>query len=450
MTVRSRHRARRLVAAVTGGAEAFDPPGGPAASDRVGWFAAVWASLKLAVTGLLSPLWIPIVAGRAAANHRRARDLIDLFPVQLQAIAHHRRPTSPANRVGELPANTRMLIVSDLHRSVAGRLDWPERQGTKALYEHMLDHYGEAGWELCENGDIEDFWMVGGSAYGSAYDALRVAGAALSFFGRDGVLVETYRAHLDRVVANNEGVYRRLRERFVRHGRYHRTIGNHDDPLRRASVAERLRDHLGDVGPVDYLVLRGPDGEMVGIICHGHHTDGWCAPGRDYLGKLSSWFANTLIDVPGLETPEGLPPPSATHQVLAGEAPNRLITVHPTFGVSPNYDSLDEELLFRAMEPHPDGPWLLLGHTHSPVSEPRSRTGRVWRRYLNSGCGVTRDLITAIEWDGTGSEPTARLVAWTYRDDGAGGRVPTRLELCGGTQATLVPRGPDAVAAAAG
>lgn len=432
MTVRSRHRARRLVTAAATWAESLDPPPERVRADRVGPLAAGWAALKLAVTGLLSPLWIPGLLLRAARNHRRARDLIELFPLQLQAIAHRRRPTAPANRVGEVAAETRMLIVSDLHRSVAGRLDWPHRQGTKALYEHVLDHYAAEGWELCENGDIEDLWMVGGSSYGAMYDLLRVGGAALAFFGRDGVLVETYRAHLDRIVANNAATYRRLRSDFVRTGRYHRTIGNHDDALARPGVAQRLRDHLGDVRPVDYLVLRDADGEVVAIVCHGHHTDGWCAPRRDYLGKLSSWFANTLVDVPGIDSPEGLPPAAATELFLRGEAPNRLITVHPTFGVTSSYDSLDEELLFSALDPRPDGPWLLMGHTHSPVSSPRSRSGRRWSRYLNSGCGVTRELLTAIEWDGTGPEPTARLVAWTYRTDAARRRVPVRVELAAG------------------
>jgi hypothetical protein len=30
---------------------------------------------------------------------------------------------------------------------------------------------------------------------------------------------------------------------------------------------------------------------------------------------------------------------------------------------------------------------------------------------------VARELVTGLEWDGTGPEPIVRLVAWTYADD---------------------------------
>jgi hypothetical protein len=48
---------------------------------------------------------------------------------------------------------------------------------------------------------------------------------------------------------------------------------------------------------------------------------------------------------------------------------------------------------------------------------PLSRSGDRWTRYLNSGSGVGDGMITAIEWDGTGSEPIGRLVAWTMAED---------------------------------
>ena len=436
MTVRSQHRARSLVRRCVDWALRTETAERRSGTHRSGVVAPIWATIKLGIAGLGAPLWAPTLMGRAAANHRRARDLITLFPTQLQAIENRRRPTAPANRVKSIPADCRMLIVSDLHRCIAGRLDWPERQGTKDLYEHMLDQYATEGWELCENGDIEDYWMVGGSLYGTVYDILRIAGAGLAFFGRSGVLVETYRSHLDQIVANNEGIYRRIREGFARDGRYHRTIGNHDDPNSRPSVADRLRDHLGAVSAVDYVAMRHSDGSLAALVCHGHHTDGWCAPGRDYLGKLSTWFANTLVDVPGVDSPEGLPPTEATDQLLGGRSPNRLITVDPTFGATSSYDSLDEELLFRSMDPPDDGPWLLMGHTHSPVTSPRSESGRAWARYANSGCGVNREMITALEWDGTGDQPTVQLVAWTFAATSTG-RSPVRIELSAGADGLL-------------
>jgi len=419
VSARSRYRARRLVAGATTWARGRDPERSVAADrpHHVGWIASLWATFKLGVVGLLTPAWAPAIMVRAATNNRRARRLTAEFPDQLRAIADGRTPAPPNNRVLDVPADLRLVVFSDLHRCVPGRVDWPERQRTKRLYESILDCYADDDWSVCENGDIEDYWMVGGSTYGAVYDLLRMVGAALARLGHTALLTETYKAHLDEIVNNNAGIYRRLRTRFVPDGRYFRTVGNHDNPTSRPMVADRLREHLGAFPLADYFALRAADGRLLGVICHGHHTDGWNAPERDNLGKLSAWIANTLIDVPRLDTPEGLPPAGAEEQMLAGEMPDRLIAVNPTFGANSTYDSLDEELLCAAVhDAGLDDLWLVLGHTHFPVSSPVSRTGRRWQRYVNSGSGVTDGVITAIEWDGASptdaGEPHVRLVAW--------------------------------------
>ena len=420
MSARSRYRASRIVSGATRWALARDPDRADATLDphHVGWIASVWAVFKLGIVGLLTPLWAPAIMVRAAANNRRAQRLTSEFPAQMRAIAAGRAPAAPSNSVLDIAAETRLVIFSDLHRSVAGRLDWPARQRTKHLYELILDCYADDEWSVCENGDIEDYWIVGGSTYGAMYDLLRMLGAVLARYGHTALITETYKAHLDQIIANNGGIYRRLRDEFVRHGRYFRTVGNHDNPNRRPMVGDRLREHLGSLPLADYFALRTPDGRLLGVICHGHHTDGWNAPERDNLGKLSSWIANTLIDVPRLATPEGLPPAGAEEQMLAGKIPDRLIAVNPTFGANSQYDSLDEELLCSAVRSAGlDDLWLIMGHTHFPVSSPVSRTGERWDRYVNSGSGVTDGVITAIEWDGTatadGGDPSVRLVGWT-------------------------------------
>lgn len=415
MSTADRARAARLVQAVTGWAKRRDPapPAGGAARPATSWIAAAWAVVKLAVVAAITPIWAPVIMARAAVNNRRARGLARDFPVQVRALADGRIPRAPSNRVLWVNGHRRIVLFSDLHRCVPGRLDWPARQGTKRLYELILGHYAGAEWSLCENGDVEDFWIVGGSTYGATYDVLRMTGGALDRYHRSSLLTETYRRHLDEIIENNQDIYRRIRDDFVAPGHYFRTIGNHDSPVGRPEVAQRLRQHLGDFPLVDYIAL-SDEGGLIGVVAHGHHTDGWNAPVRENLGKLSAWIANTLIDVPRLETPEGLPPPGVVDIMRAGELPDRLLTVHPTFGANSDYDSLDEELLFEAV--HTAGiedVWMLLGHTHFPVAAPLSRTGRRWARYLNSGSGVNDGMITAIEWDGTGREPTARLVAWT-------------------------------------
>lgn len=398
------------------GAEGESIPDDPVSPVSAGWISAVWASIKFILVAAATPIWVPAIAWRAAINHRRARLLTLAHPELVRDIGAGHTPQPPGNRVAWVDSDLRMFLSSDLHRCMSGRTDWPKRQGTKVLYDAMLDHYAAGEWHLCENGDIEDFWQVGGSTYGSLYDLLRVIGGLLETLDRPKLLTTLYRSHLDRVVANNRGTYERIATKFAHHGRYHRTVGNHDAPMGRTSVGARLRDHLGGVRVVDHIALVDHGGRMRALITHGHHTDGWNAPERDGLGRLSAWLANTLIDVPLLNTPEGLPPEN-TSDVLLSNAPNRLISVNPTFGATSTYDSMDEELLFEALGNTVDDMWLMLGHTHVPVYEPLSRAGRPWRRYANSGCGITRELITGLEWDGTGSEPVVRLVAWTYADD---------------------------------
>ena len=54
-----------------------------------------------------------------------------------------RTPAPPSNRVLDIPADVRLVVFSDLHRCVPGRLDWPARQRTKHLYELILDYYAD-------------------------------------------------------------------------------------------------------------------------------------------------------------------------------------------------------------------------------------------------------------------------------------------------------------------
>ena len=431
------------------GGEGDPTPDEPTAPVSVGAIAAAWGTLKFLFVAVTTPVWSPITAVRAIVNHRRARRLTAAHPDVIRDVRAGRTPPPPGNRVERIDSEIRLFISSDIHRSVSGRTDWPRRQGTKFLYDAMLDHYADDEWHLCENGDIEDFWQIGGSTYGALYDAMRVLGGVLEIFDRPRLLTSIYRAHVDRVVDNNRATYDRLASSFSLAGRYYRTVGNHDSPLSRSAVASRLRDHLGRVSVVDHIALVDASGEMRCFISHGHHTDGWCAPERDGLGRLSTWLANTLVDVPLMNTPEGLPPENATETLLSS-ASNRLLTVNSTFGANATYDSLDEELLFEALEPLvDDGLWILLGHTHIPLFEPWSRNGRRWTHYVNSGSGVTRELVTGIEWDGTGPEPVVRLVAWTYADDmtppeavvtaDRHGRPVARFELTPGVTGRLHP-----------
>ena len=377
--------------------------------------ADVWATFKFVVACLISPIGTPVVAWRAMVNHARAKAEVGIFPAQVAALDAGLPLVGPYARVRRLDATQPLFITSDLHRCYPGRRDIPGLQRTKPLYAAILAHYERSDHHVVENGDVEDFWVVGGSPYGQWYDAARVATRLVpGRLGRE-LRRALRRRHLRLIGANNVEVGRVVR-RLAEAGRYHRTVGNHDDVFLDPGLARDLAEENGGSAPVDFLVLDATGSRAAAIVTHGHQTDGWNAPGRSALGQLPSWVANTISDVPGLESPDAMLSRSATLAYLRGQLPNRLLQVNQRFGTNSKYDSLDEEWLFDAFGGATDsGPWLLMGHTHLPVKQPLSRTGVPWRRYANSGNGIWAGMITGLEWTGgPAGEPLP--VAWVVLD----------------------------------
>ena len=387
--------------------------------DPAAEFAAdTWGVFKFVVGLVVSPVGFALVAWRAIHNHTLAKQRVRSFPAQLAALEAGIDPVPPADRVERLSSHLDLLITSDLHRCFPGRRDWLERQDVKDLYAAVLDLATDAGRHVVENGDIDDYWMVGGSPYGQWYDAARVVTHFIP--GRTGLELRRaiYRRHLRTIVANHPASYKRL-QLLGEAGRYHRTVGNHDDVYLDRALADSLSDLVGGIAICDVIVLEDHAGEAVAFITHGHQTDGWNAPGRAYLGKLATWAGNTLSDTPGLEAPDTVPPRSLTTAFLRGQLPNRLLRVSKRFGTNSKYDSLDEELLFDAFGgAATNGPWIILGHTHLPVLQPMSRSGVAWERYANSGNGIWDGMITGLEGDGasTNGTPTPKMVAWLWAD----------------------------------
>ena len=389
--------------------------------------ARAWAVTKTGATVATLPAALPVSTVAALRSQREALRRIRVFPEQLRAICEDRPGPLPVRSVGRLPASGRYVVTSDLHRCIPGRLDWPARQGTKDLYRAVLAGYAEDGWSVIENGDVEDFWMVGGSTWGACYDAGRLAAG---FAGplADSTRRELLGDHLDRIVANNADLYHVLSE-LARDGRYHRTVGNHDDVLADRALVERLAEHLPGVSALDAIVLArsGPPRveTTAAVIMHGHLTDAWNGPGLATLGRATTWLATTVDDLPIAAGLDGLPGEPATAALLAGRGENRLISVDARFGGNRRFDSLDEERLFDRLAvtaPESGWPWLVFGHTHFPMLRPLDASGRTVR-YANSGCGVLPGAFTALEWDG-GREDPLRLVLHHVVDD-----RPTRSEL---------------------
>jgi hypothetical protein len=278
--------------------------------------------------------------------------------------------------------------------------------------------------------------MVGGSTWGMLYDVAVLAELAARP-GRRRPSVGATDLHLDRIVENNAGIYRVIREQFCESGRYHRTMGNHDDVFDDPSATQRLASHLPGTRVVDTILLSGdgagPAEGIAGVdavVAHGHLTDSWNGPGFALLGRLITWMATSLDDLPrrpGANRFEGLPDEQAVRSLLNGTARNRLVTLDPRFGGNRRFDSLDEERLFAALhdlEPQGGWPWLIHGHTHYPMLRPLDSAGRPVR-YANSGSGVLDRAFSALEWDGSRPEDPLRLVLWTELN----GDGPERIEL---------------------
>lgn len=391
-------------------------------SSPVGALAESLAAAKIGLTALASPLLGAAMGAVAASNTAAMKRQINAYPSEIERVMAGGAPTMTPGRVGRVDSSARWFISSDLHRTPRGASDWPAAQETKGLYEVALDHYGSQGWGLIENGDVEDFWLVGGSTYGVVYDLVRTLTPFLPRAKRQELRAHLGGEHLRRTIENNRGIYDRIDDLFHRHGRYLRTVGNHDDCYLDDAVVEHLRRFHDGVDVYDFVVLEGAAGPSA-VLTHGHHTDSWNAPDRSGLGRLTTWLASAVVDAPLISSNPGTPHPSETRALLDGTHSDVLTVLNPALGFNRDLYTLDELLLYRAFDHHfgAEGPMLLLGHTHLPAVSPATpgRGDGAWTRYLNSGSGVHWQLVTGLEWDGVTdpARPEVRLVGWHYASE---------------------------------
>lgn len=374
-----------------------------------------WAATK--VIGLLPTMPLLATFGSALAllNHRRAQAVAIDTPRRIASLFDPL--PRPVEEVVHLDALTNIVITSDIHRGATPTTSWAERSGADDVYRAAIAEYGDDGWTLIENGDADDMWLVGGNTWGVAHDAVRMIGGAALAVGHHALSATVAAEHLTAITEHHRDTFATIRSMFDG-GRYIRTVGNHDDVLRYRAVQEALRRAVPDATVSRSVVLHGSTIDQSAIVEHGHHSDGWNAPGRASLGRVTTWLASALADLPGGARRFGPPGSEATRRVLDGEWPNRVLRVHPHLGANLDHDSMDEEDLAAAFERwfgDEPRPWLLFGHTHSPVLEPFRTDGTRFRNYANSGAAMWTDMATAIEWHGSPptGEPRVELVAWT-------------------------------------
>jgi hypothetical protein len=369
----------------------------------------------------------------------------DEYGKVIQAILQEKKRYKEMFNIISIPARQRIVIFSDIHRWAGDdEQEIGAQRDTRDLHDRVLEHYAIEGWTLIENGDVEDYWLRGGSFYGAAYDvASMLPGPVFDAHFLDAGLIGGAQFHLSKIIKNHASTYARIKGLFLADPskpRYFRTAGNHDDINRQPAMQAGLRHYFPGLGGVaDYILLKDLE-ETVAVIAHGHQTDAWNSGACSFLGRATTSVASSVRDldfVIGHDLKQlGYPAKEKTATLWGATDKDQLDQVGP-FGANTELGSLDEVGLFNSFrkiwrswgEDIEGGPYVLLGHTHVPLMSPANPvTNGIWWKYFNSGCCIFDHMITAIEWefDGASPKPDVRIVAWRWSRDV--GRVPPDAE----------------------
>lgn len=396
---------------------------------------AVWGGIKLiAALAAMVSAWPALLAAAFVCNIINDEYGAEYGEV-IQAILQEKPRYREMFNIVTIPARQNIVIFSDIHRwAGADEQEAGTLHATRKLHDRVLEHYAIEGWTLIENGDVEDYWLRGGSFYGVAYDmASMLPGPVLDSHFLEAGLVSAAQFHLSKIIENHLSTYARIKGLFLADPakpRYFRTAGNHDDINRIPAMQEGLRHHLPGMTVADYILLK--DGtQNIAVIAHGHQTDAWNHGACSFLGRVTTSMASGVRDLGfGVKSKLpllGVPKQEDTQRIWDAVASDQLDQVGP-FGADTDLGSLDEVALFDSFRKIwrnwggniEGGPWVLLGHTHVPLKEPSNpETGGIWRKYVNSGCCIFDRMITAIEWvfADAMAEPEVRLVAWRWSKD---------------------------------
>jgi hypothetical protein len=386
----------------------------------------VWARVKLvAALAVLVAMWPTALATILICQQLATIYGKESGTVFEQLLKGNKR-YSDMMSIRHLPSGGRYFISSDLHLYTAGKSNAVAFQETMPVYMAALQYYAVNQFYLIENGDMEDYWLRGGSLYGDMYDLANGLPAPYLDHGfNEAQVLAAAKFHLHTIVDQNKPMYALVRTGFYDQNRYSRTVGNHDDIYSHPKMVEALRHFYPSIQVHDYIVFDN-DGKGVGVR-HGHQTDAWDMPGCSFLGKVVTSIGSAVRDISVGEWKPGIYPQEKTDQIWDWPHwPNIMDELNPWLGVTAQLGNLDEVRLFRSMKKTWQtgkdlwSPWVILGHTHVPLASPIAPhdEGRWWR-YANSGCGIFRRMITGLEWDGTANAdiPRVRLVAWRYKDD---------------------------------
>jgi len=344
----------------------------------------------------------------------------------LQGIAEHESRLLEEFKIARLPVDRKYAVFSDVHMYVEGDLDFFNNNGNSEIYRHALQQYAGKGYHLIENGDVEDFWMRGGSSKGlilmtSSYLPWPYYSAAFEA----SAFRSANQIHALNVFTNNATTYATIRASFHSNNRYTRIIGNHDDVWADPDMEPVMDVFYPGTDVHDYCTLENSaTGETEAILAHGHQSDIFNMPMCNFAGKEITNLATTL------------------HELTFGEwdwLRNRLckdkekwIEEWTDKGFLDELQemallelvSFSEYDLYKNLENmyggSPRQPYLILGHTHNP----RDNAGVPhwmfsddwnWNEYSNSGTvGMWEEIVVGLEVE----YPDVRVVAWKKEPGG--------------------------------
>lgn len=340
----------------------------------------------------------------------------------IQGIAAHEPRLMEEFRVASIPVNRKYVVFSDVHMYVEGDLDFFNNNGNSDIYKAALQWYSRQGYHLIENGDMEDFWMRGGSSKGLI---LTISGQLpwpyYSGLFESSAFRAANQAHALNVFINNANTYAEIRTLFHDKGKYTRLIGNHDDVWADPTMEPIIQLFYPGIVVNDYCTLERQDtGETEAILAHGHQSDIFNTPMCSFAGKALTNFASIMHEL----TFGAWNMFSTSKEDWEKEWNDKGFSNELTEMNLLEFVSFSEYDLYKGVENiygnSPSQPYLILGHTHHPKDDAgipswMYREQWNWDKYSNSGTGgMWEGIVVGLEVE----YPDVRVVAWKKGGDG--------------------------------
>ena len=240
--------------------------------------------------------------------------------------------------------NDRVVVFSDHHILPDDNRQSGVWRRNRAGYAKVLGHYGQGGWTVVENGDVEDLVVLEPQITEEMYASVLSIGGGGPVRRQEGRrLIQAFREApvelVDRLIQarriRRQEQFRKIRSapgnqpyydvlaQLAATGQLVRVAGNHDYDLQALDVEER---HLV---PVDVALVQR---DQPYAILHGHQFDQATAPG------VASLYGEVISECLGVwfQGPDRIWRDKEVGRILEGGFPNRLSThgEHVQTGVS--------------------------------------------------------------------------------------------------------------------